>query len=34
MGNPAAATRTLNGLLAKYPDSQAAAGARERLKKK
>lgn len=34
MGNPNAATRTLNGLIAKYPDSQAAASARERLKKK
>lgn len=34
MGNPAAARRTLDALLAKYPDAPAATTAKERLKKK
>jgi tol-pal system protein YbgF len=34
MGNPNAATRTLNSVIAKYPDAPAAGTAKERLKKK
>jgi tol-pal system protein YbgF len=34
MGNPAAAKRSLESLVAKYPNSPAAETARERLKKK
>lgn len=34
MGNPQAARRTLETLAGKYPDSQAAGQARQRLKKK
>jgi len=34
MGNPNAARRTLDTLLAKYPDAPASATAKERLKKK
>ena len=34
MGNPAAAKRSLETTVAKYPNSPAAETARERLKKK
>ena len=34
MGNPAAAKRNLETVIAKYPDSQAAQTARQRLKGK
>ncbi len=34
MGNPAAARRSLENLVAKYPASPAAESARQKLKKK